>query len=278
MDDGSGVPFTNADATPRAEDAPRAVFPAGLPPPVKVSHAGSAILRSFPLDESHLIAYTNHAAVGTTVGTDAPPLQKISRVHHRVAQLLAMGVDESKVAILCSLHPTYISTLKTYPIFADLLGYYSLQVDAEFITVAEQMAELHEDVVLELRDRLREHPEKFTGPMLTQLMTALSDRTGNGPTSNTNIRNTTVALNGADLERIRNASSAARPDERPIQRLSATDRGAIEGVFAVTASDVSPTDGSEGVGTGEGVRVREEGSGPPSEDNSNGGVAVPPVD
>jgi len=275
MDDGANPLPEQTDTA--AEDALRAVFPDGLPP--AQPSRGNPFVRSFSLDANHIATLKNHVESGEALGVDynLAPLTKVSRTHHRLAQLLAMGMDEGKAAVVCRYSANRVSVLKSDPMFQELLAFYSSQVDEEFVTVAEEMAALHEDTVIELRQRLEENPQQFTVAQLTELMKALSDRTGHGPTSTTNLNAVAVTLNGADLQRIKASDAASRGAERPLPVLSPEDRGTIEGVFTITARDVTPPNGAEGQPEGQGVRVRAEGEGLPEEGVAHDPVAVPSV-
>lgn len=260
MENGPGVPLT-ATGDP-ADDALRAVFPDGLPPHRRPSlpAGASAIVRTFPLERKHLEEWAAHIEKGTVLGVDyTTPLQSFSNTHHRIAQLLSMGMDPGRVAVICRVSREHISRLQSDPLFAEALAMYQDQVACEFTTVVQEMAALHEDVVVEIRNRLMENPKSVTIKELRELFVSLSDRVGHGPTSSHNVNSTTVSVTAEELQRIKNGSIPTLPDVRPLPVLTAEDRATIEGVFTVTTPDPSADNGAEGLGEGEGVRVREEG-------------------
>lgn len=260
MDDGSLVPSREDEL---AAQAFKEIFPNGLPSARPA--AGSAIVRTFPLSVDNLHALGTHVASGEKLSVETQGLRKTTTRHRRLAQLLAMGMEDGKAGLVCGYTATTVSILKSDPLFQELVDYYQLQVEEEFVGVAEAMAELHEDTIAELRDRLENNPSQFTVGSLTELMKALADRTGHGVQSNLNVKATTLSLNGADLERIKSTPTpgASRPFGSAGQ-LSEEDRRSLGSVFTLSANDVriaSP----QGVGAGERERVREEGH-PQAED------------
>lgn len=252
MDD--GTPPSAEDQV--AAETFRAIFPNGLPGPRPAS--GTAIVRHFPLEPDHLAALANSNAAGEVLGVDPAPRLKMSRTHHRLAQLLAMGMDEGQAGFVCNYGPSTVSILRTDPLFQELEHYYSLQVEYEFQTVAQQMADLHEDVVNELRVRMEDNPQQFTIKTLTDLLTALADRTGHGPSSNVNANVNILAVNGADLERIKSTPSArSLRGDGQVGQLTEEDRQSLSGVFTLSADDVTLLPLDQGVGPSEGDGLRE---------------------
>lgn len=276
MDDGSPDPFAQQGLDAVAADAIRAVFPNGLPP--ARSTGANPFVSSFSLTEKHLAELAAHITAGKSVNSEQFQLTRVSRRHHRLAQLLSMGMDNGRAAVIVGMHKDRVSILRSDPMFMELMEFYSHQIEEEFRDVVGQMADFSEDVLGELRRRLEDSPEQFTVTALNDLFKTFADRTGNGPTSNQNIRSVSVTLPPDELKRIMDGKAASHSDERPLPVLSAAHRSTIEGVFAVTAADVAGTNGTEGQPEGNGVRVREEGSGSPAEDVPATPVALPRVD
>lgn len=261
-----------------ADEAFTAVFPNGLPPARRPGSA-SAIVGSFPLTQAHLGKLAAHAESGDTLGVSARPRARMSSVHRRAASLLANGMDEGRVALLCGYDATTISILKTDPMFRELLVYYSDMVEDGFKTVVEEMADLSEDVVAELRYRLDNSPELFSISQLDTLLRTLADRTGNGPTSTQNVRSVSLALSGADLARVKAGRSPAAPGEgRQPTPLPHGAASALEGVLDLPAVNVTATVAQTGLAGSEGVRLGEEDGGGADLPISNAGPSVPRVD
>lgn len=266
MDDGSPLPPKEDEA---AAAAFRAAFPNGLPPARPA--AGSAIVRHFPLEAQHLQAIADANTAGVVLGLSAEPRVKMSRTQHRLAQLLAMGMDPGRAGVVCNYNVSTVSILRSDPMFQELEHYYSLQVDDEFQTVIQQMADLHEDIVVEIRTRLENDPNQFSISAMTELFKALSDRVGHGPTSNINQKSAVLHVTPADLTRIK-STSAAPTDQRNGQtgQLSEADRQSLDSVFTLSANDVTPAR-PERIGEGEGTGLREAG-----DSEVDQGVVVPP--
>lgn len=275
MDDGSINPVPSKEEE-LADEAFSSVFPNGLPPKGRPSSA-TAIVRSYPLGQEHLIQYAAHQESGDTLGVQPSQLARISRTHHRLAQLLANGMDPGKAGIICNYGAATVSILQSDPAFQELLAFYSDQVDDAFRTVVEEMADLHTDVVLEIRERLAVAPANFTASQLTDLMKALSDRTGNGPTSNVNSKQVSVVLSAADVAAIKAGGPVGLPpDGRQTIQLTPADFRALESNADPDASlrDSSP-DGREGVSQNQGLPVRTEGH--PGADEDLAEAPLPPV-
>lgn len=258
-----------------ADEAFAAIFPNGMGGGRNAS--GTAIVGSYPLGPEHLVKLAAHVEGGAALGVTPESREKMSRTHHRLAQFLAMGMDEGQAGVLCNYGPATVSILKSDPLFQELVEYYASQVDAEFASVAEQMADLHEDTVVELRKRLEDSPQQFTVTSLTELMKALADRTGNGPTSNVNARVVSVSLTGHDLQRIKGAAPAGASDaDRPTGVLSAPDIAALEGVFKVSAADVAGPAPAQREPAGQGPCLRAEDDQDADDAmGANAGVALP---
>lgn len=273
MDDGN-IPSLSEELE---DEAFASVFPNGLPPARPV--AGCAILSSFPLTQEHLGRLAAHAESGEALNVTPRPRERMSRVHHRAAQLLAGGMAPGRVGLMCGLSGATISILQTDPMFQELLVYYSDMVNDEFKTVVEEMADLHEDVIGELRYRLDSAPNTFTVSQLTELHKALADRTGNGPTSTTNVRQTTLALSGADLARIKAGRAAPTPGaSRQPTPLPDNAARTLEGVLDLPAVHVTATVSEAGLAGSEGVCVGEEDGGLAEEAVSHDTPSVPRVD
>lgn len=261
---------------PAVEDVFTSVFPHGLGGTGR-NVSGSAIVGSYPLTEEHLAKLASHVESGASLGVTPESRAKMSRTHHRLAQFLANGMDEGKAGLLCNYNPATVSILKSDPMFQELVAYYAEQVDEAFVGVAEQMADLHDDVITELRKRLEEAPTQFTVPALTELHKALADRTGNGPTSNVNARVVAVSLNGDDIQRIKSTPAANTSDaNRPTGVLTQANIRALEGVFTLSATDVAHGPPTQGEPPGPGVGLREANHQAPDDGvGPDVGVALP---
>lgn len=268
-DDGVTNPDTEVDI------ALAAVFPNGLPAGARPASA-SPIVRTFPLDETHLAKLAAHNESGAALGVTNAPLARIKRRHHRLAMILAGGeMDEGRAALMCGLHPSTVSILKNDPAFAELLAMYSDGVTAQFRDTVAEMAELAEDVIELIRQKLDAQGESVSLDTLMKFLPTLTDRTGNGPTSNHNVRAVSVALSGDDLQRLKAGADATRPVDRPLQRLAPEHREVINGVFRRAADPDASREAGDAAGTGEGVRAQDATlpSGPLFIDDAEDGVA-----
>lgn len=257
-----------------ADELFTSVFPNGLP--VSAPSAKSAILTGFPLTESHHSQLAQSNAEGVVLGVSAAPLKRISRTHHRLAQFLAAGMDEGQAGVLCNYNPSTVSILKTDPMFLETVAFYESQAEEAFRDVVTEMRDLHQDVVVAIRERLEDRGDTIPLKDLTGLLTALSDRTGNGPSSSTTSKNLTIALSGEDLARIKSTGGAptlesygtvtgpspAAPALGSTRALTPEDRRLVEGYLDPAPRLDADSVGQAGERPSGGTGVREEGSGP----------------
>lgn len=139
------------------------------------------ILASGELTQEHIEVAQKHVASGATLGTQPAPLVAIRHTHHRLAQLLATGVDETVAAKLCNYSVSRVSILKADPAFQELLSFYSSRVDEEWADFVSTAANLSMDTLGELQRRLDETPEQFSVATLIEMTKMLADRTGHAP-------------------------------------------------------------------------------------------------
>lgn len=249
------------------DEALAAVFPNGLPArPVRGSSV-SAIVRTFPLTPEHLqklaANYESGEVLGVGNGMTAVAQSggispaRIKRRHHRLAMLMATGtVSDAKAALACGLHPNTVSILRQDPMFAQLLELYSDGVTAEFQETVENMAELADDIVERIRDILDTQENNVTIDQLTKLLPILTDRSGNGPTSNVNNRTVALHLNSRDIADAK--ADAARGVERPLRKISEEGRRALDSLDPSRRLAVRANASQEGIAAGPGPSLRAQ--------------------
>lgn len=111
------------------------------------------------------------------------PLKEMRHSHHKVAQLMATGVDETIVARLCNMSVSYISVLQQDPAFKELIAHYSAEVVDQWADFVGAASDLSMDFLQELAGRLYNEPEKFTVNQINEVLKTLADRSGNAPVS-----------------------------------------------------------------------------------------------
>lgn len=156
------------------------------------------VLSHGPITAEDIQVARAHVASGQPIGVANPTLKAIRNTHHRLAQLLAAGMDETPAGRLCNYSPSRVSVLKTSPAFQELLSYYADKVEQEFVEFAHAAGELSKDFLGELQRRLDETPEAFTPTTLMEAIRTLADRSGNAPVQRSFNVNTNVDL-GARL-------------------------------------------------------------------------------
>ena len=139
----------------------------------------------FPLDQTHIDAAAAHLAAGATLGVEPVTLKELRHTHHRLAQLLATGVDEGVAAKLCNYSVSRISMFKADPAFKELLAYYAGNVEERWGDFVSTAANLSLDLLQHLQQQLDEHPERFSLAETREAIKLLADRSGHAPISKT---------------------------------------------------------------------------------------------
>lgn len=195
--------------TPAEAEELLTMFPEAFATKANKRVDSSTLIYSFgPLDSSHVKIAEDHLASGKELGVKNPDLKSIRHTHHRLAQLLAGGMDETRAARLCNYNPQRVSQLKGDPSFQELLAYYSSIVEEEFTDFIRTAADLSLDFLGLLQQQLDETPEKFTPSVALEAIRTLADRTGHAPVQKS--QNVNVNVNLGD--RLRLARERATQD------------------------------------------------------------------
>ena len=145
---------------------------------------------------------------GVPLGVTLPELKNIRHTHHRLAQYIAGGMEDSRAAVLCNYSINRVSILKSTPAFQELLAHYKATVDEEFTDFVSVAAGLGLDALQELQRRLDETPEQFSVNALLELTKTVADRSGNAPVSRSLNVNMNLGL-GDRLKAARERANAA---------------------------------------------------------------------
>jgi len=138
-----------------------------------------------PLTKDDIIALESRPV------TTAPKqtLKKVRARHHALARLLASGMDAITVSSIMGNSPDYIKLLKQDPTFQELITHYSTVAQEAFADVHQQLANLNQEAIAILAERMEEDPDQFTPDFLLSLIKTSADRTGHGPTTTVNVNN-----------------------------------------------------------------------------------------
>lgn len=128
-----------------------------------------------PLAEADLVLLSQEK------GSKPPPLKRIRDRHHALARLLASGKSEGECAAILGYDISRVSILKGDPAFAELLHFYRTNVEAEYLSLHEQLAGVSADALILLREKLEEEGEKLSVAQLLEITRLGADRTGHGP-------------------------------------------------------------------------------------------------
>lgn len=179
-----------------AEEVMAMHFPEGLGGKRTRVPATQIFLSMDPLTAADIAAMQAHVASGNSLGVKAVDIKALRHTHHRLAQMLAVGVDENVAAKLCNYSVSRVSILKADPAFAELLAHYSEEVSDQWADFVGTAANLSMDFLQELQARLDEKPEAFTPTALMEAIKVLADRTGHAPVQKT--QNVNINLNMGD--------------------------------------------------------------------------------
>lgn len=161
-----------------------------------------AVYGTGPLDAIHLEALQAHMESGEPSGLtfNAAPAT-LRHTHHKLAQCIAGGMDESIAALVCNYTPQRVSQLKADPAFANLIDHYKTTVDAAFSDFTTAAADLSMDMLSRLREILESEPERLNPTHIMDAIKLLADRTGHAPVS----KSINVNVNAGMGERLRAA-------------------------------------------------------------------------
>lgn len=162
------------------------------------------VLEVGSLTQDDVDAVIEHIEAGAVIGHPQAGglIERMRHTHHRLAQYLAMGMDELRAAKMCNYTNGYVSQLKTSPAFQELLAYYAQGVEEEFADFVSAASDLSMDMLGRLREVLEETPEKLTPQVLIEGIKLLADRTGHAPVMKTTNLNVNLGV-GDKMEAIR---------------------------------------------------------------------------
>lgn len=100
------------------------------------------------------------------------PVQQLKAIrysHHRLAQLLAQGIDQVTAGAATGYSPSYITLIKGDPTFQELLAAYGTKQEELFVDVVERMKQLGLDTLEEIQRRQVESPDSWSRRELMEL-------------------------------------------------------------------------------------------------------------
>lgn len=198
------------------------------------------------------------------VGAAPPPLKRIRFTHHKLARLLASGVNQTEAGLIAGFSPSRVSILLRDPSFKALVSHYKENVEGLFDDFVTKLRDLSIDAVDEIRERIENEPELIDIQDLIKIATFGADRSGHGPTHrqehdlSPEASAKIDALKQAVLERQRGQVIEARPSTRSTNGPTTFDEGETGGerpalVLApteVSTGTLSPSDADETEGEG----------------------------
>jgi len=102
-----------------------------------------------------------------------PSIKTLRTSHHRVAQLLAQGIEPIDVSLITGTSINSIRRLQKDPTFLGLLEHYLGVTELKLADVVERMREIGQDALDVLHERLSETPDKFNNNQLLAIAETL---------------------------------------------------------------------------------------------------------
>lgn len=101
------------------------------------------------------------------------PLQVVKNLrysHHRLAELVAKGMDGGEISLATGYSPAYISNIQRDPAFAELVVYYAQQTKVAFADSLQRLKALGLDATEKLQDKLNDESVEWTKRELMELV------------------------------------------------------------------------------------------------------------
>jgi hypothetical protein len=137
-----------------------------------------------------------------------PSLSTLRYTHHRLAQLLASGINRTVAARVCNYSSDRVVQLMSDPAFQELMSHYHHEIEEHYADFHRLAGDLSIDFLSELQGRLDRSPEKFSISVLVETLKVLADRSGHAPV-NKNVQLNVNADVGDRLEAARRRRDAA---------------------------------------------------------------------
>jgi hypothetical protein len=178
--------------------------------PLEKTHAGrlrvhtvsSLVERQGELTEEDAAQICEH---GPSMG---PELTQIRLRHHKVAKLVAAGLDRDEVADLCGYAEQTVTILLLSPAFKNLVEHYRAAHDGEDLRQLIRLTkETAHESLRQLHKRLHLGAEKIPARDLGKITSDLLDRSGVGPTASVKVSH---GISAETLEAIKHGAQASR--------------------------------------------------------------------
>lgn len=138
-------------------------------------------------------------------------IEQLRYRHHRIAQLLAVGLKPVTIARQTGFSPGYIANLQRSPAFIELMAHYAAEVEDQFTDFVAKAADLSQEMVDELGRRLADAPAQFSVNQILESIKTLADRSGNAPIARSVSTNVNLDLGTKLAEARRRATDALLP-------------------------------------------------------------------
>jgi hypothetical protein len=97
-------------------------------------------------------------------------IKALRHSHHRLAELLVSGKDQTEVSAITGYSPGYISSIKGDPAFVNLMAYYEEQRKTVFVDALERLRVLGIDATERLQEKLHDENVEWSNRELMELV------------------------------------------------------------------------------------------------------------
>lgn len=119
-----------------------------------------------------------------SVSSPGATIRQMSRRHHALARELASGTPPGQAGVIHGYCASRVSILRADPSFRELERFYESQVNVAFAGTAERLAEITDDALDLIRNRMEEDPDDISIKDAIEIAKLGADRSGHGPQSN----------------------------------------------------------------------------------------------
>jgi len=165
----------------------------------KRSDVQGSVTRELESDDIQKLHGLSFGALGTVVA----PLKRLKHSHHGLARLVADGVREAEISAITGYSLSYISSIKKFPDFIELVAYYNEQKQEVYLDVHQRLSSLSMDALDELQGRLADDAERFDNRELKEIAEMGLDRVGYGKATQVNHSHKIALVDPAQIARLK---------------------------------------------------------------------------
>ncbi len=134
-----------------------------------------------------------------------PSIAVLRDSHHRVARMLAKGIDPVVISTATGYAVNRVKELARDMSMRELVSHYEKMIDEVAVDFKQRYETLMANSTGMLLERMEAEPETFNNQMLLEITTTLGDRTGMAPTSKIESKHTVGIVDAGTISEIKKA-------------------------------------------------------------------------